>query len=64
MYLNGKTAEAEASYDADKNCLKITVSQADACAETVITFVRKLVLAENPVEEDSLCFPGSGGNGI
>lgn len=48
---NGKTAEAEASYDADKNCLKITVKQADACAETVITFERKLALAENPVKK-------------
>ena len=53
---NGKTAEAEASYDADKNCLKITVSQADACAETVITFVRKLVLAENPVKKTVYAF--------
>ena len=53
---NGKTAEAEASYDADKNCLKITVSQADACAETVITFVRKLVLADNPVKKTVYAF--------
>ncbi|WP_455616371.1 TIM-barrel domain-containing protein [Eisenbergiella sp.] len=48
---NGKTTEAETSYDADKNCLKITVKQADACAETVITFVRKLALAVNPVKK-------------
>ena len=40
----------------DKNCLKITVSQADACAETVITFVRKLVLADNPVKKTVYAF--------